>query len=107
MSLSLKYYVTVCGVRGLYGISPEQIMGSSVSVKYEYKDGKPVLMREPKVFVVDDYAGKPVAINLFIGKRPVAAFGNSDGDRKMLEWTGSGEGPWLMMLVSYEDPIRE
>jgi phosphoglycolate phosphatase-like HAD superfamily hydrolase len=91
----------------VYGIPPEQVVGSSIATKYEYKDGKPVLLRLPKVFFIDDHAGKPVGINLFIGKRPAAAFGNSTGDREMLEWTGAGEGVRLMMLVLHDDVERE
>lgn len=90
-----------------YGIPPEQVVGSSIATHYEYQDGKPVLMREPKVFFIDDHAGKPIGINLFIGKRPYAAFGNSDGDRQMLEWTGAGGGARLMMLVYHDDSVRE
>jgi hypothetical protein len=66
-----------------------------------------VLMRLPKVHFIDDKAGKPVGINEFIGRRPVAAFGNSDGDRQMLEWTGAGDGARLMMLVFHDDAERE
>jgi phosphoserine phosphatase len=91
----------------LYGLPVEQVVGSSVVTKYEEKDGKPVLMREPSVFFVDDKVGKPVGINLFIGKRPYAAFGNSTGDREMLEWTGAGNGARLMMLVLHDDSERE
>jgi phosphoserine phosphatase len=91
----------------VYGIPPEQVIGSSIETKYEMKDGKPVLMRLPKVHFIDDKAGKPVGINEFIGRRPVAAFGNSDGDRQMLEWTGAGEGARLMMLVLHDDAERE
>ncbi len=91
----------------VYGIPPEQVVGSSILTKYEYQDGKPVLMREPKVFFIDDNAGKPVGINLFIGKRPYAAFGNSPGDKQMLEWTQAGDGARLMMLVLHDDPARE
>jgi hypothetical protein len=82
-------------------------VGSSIVAKYEDKDGRPVLMREPKVFFVDDGPGKAVGINLFIGKRPQAAFGNSDGDRQMLEWTGAGSGARLRMLVLHDDARRE
>jgi phosphoglycolate phosphatase-like HAD superfamily hydrolase len=92
---------------GVYGIPPEQVVGSSIATKYEYRDGKPVLLRLPKVFFIDDHAGKPVGINLFIGKRPAAAFGNSTGDRQMLEWTGAGDGVRLMMLVYHDDAERE
>jgi len=91
----------------VYGISPEQVIGSSIETKYEMKDGKPVLMRLPKVHFIDDKAGKPVGINEFIGRRPVAAFGNSDGDREMLEWTDAGGGARLMMLVFHDDAERE
>ena len=91
----------------IYSIPPEQVVGSSILTKYEYKDGKPVLMREPKVFFIDDHAGKAIGINLFIGKRPYAAFGNSGGDREMLEWTQAGDGARLMMLVYHDDAERE
>ncbi|MEJ2428437.1 MAG: HAD family hydrolase [Deltaproteobacteria bacterium] len=91
----------------VYGIPPEQVIGSSIETKYEIKDGKPVLMRLPKVYFIDDKAGKPVGINMFIGRRPVAAFGNSAGDRQMLEWTGAGSGSRLMMLVFHDDAKRE
>jgi phosphoglycolate phosphatase-like HAD superfamily hydrolase len=91
----------------VYGIPPEQVIGSSIETKYEMKDGKPVLMRLPKVHFIDDKAGKPVGINEFIGRRPVAAFGNSGGDRQMLEWTGAGSGSRLMMLVFHDDAKRE
>ena len=82
-------------------------MGSSIATKYEVRDGKPVLTREPKIFFIDDHAGKAIGINLFIGKRPVAAFGNSGGDREMLEWTGAGDGARLMILVLHDDAERE
>jgi phosphoglycolate phosphatase-like HAD superfamily hydrolase len=91
----------------VYGIPVEQVVGSSIATKYEYQDGEPVLMREPEVFFVDDKAGKAIGINLFIGKRPIAAFGNSGGDREMLEWTGAGDGARLKMLVLHDDAERE
>jgi hypothetical protein len=91
----------------VYGVPVEQVVGSSIATKYEAQDGRPVLMREPKVFFVDDKAGKAIGINLFIGKRPYAAFGNSGGDREMLEWTGAGPGARLMMLVLHDDAARE
>jgi phosphoserine phosphatase len=91
----------------VYGVPPEQVIGSSIETKYEIKDGKPVLMRLPKVHFIDDKAGKPVGINEFIGRRPLVAFGNSDGDRQMLEWTGAGSGARLMMLVFHDDAKRE
>ena len=91
----------------VYGIPPEQVIGSSIVTKYEAEGGVPVLMRMPRVFFIDDGDGKAIGINLFIGKRPVAAFGNSDGDREMLEWTGAGGGARLKMLVYHDDNDRE
>jgi hypothetical protein len=91
----------------VYGVPPEQVVGSSILTKYEIRDGEPVLMREPKPFFVDDGPGKAVGINLFIGKRPQIAFGNSNGDREMLEWTTSGEGARLGFLVLHDDAERE
>jgi hypothetical protein len=83
------------------------VIGSRIETQYEIKDGRPVLMRLPKLHFIDDKAGKPVGINEFIGRRPIAAFGNSAGDRQMLEWTGAGGGARLMMLVFHDDPERE
>ncbi len=91
----------------VYGIPPEQVVGSTIKTKYEKQDGKPVLMRLPEIGFIDDKAGKPVGINTFIGRRPIAAFGNSAGDREMLEWTGAGGGARLMMLVFHDDDKRE
>ena len=91
----------------VYGVPQEQVVGSSILTKYEDHDGKGVLLREPKVFFVDDRGGKPVGINLFIGKRPHAAFGNSTGDQQMLEYTQGGDGARLMMLVYHDDAARE
>ena len=91
----------------VYGIPPEQVVGSTIQTKYEVKDGQPVLMRLAKIDFIDDKAGKPVGINKFIGRRPIAAFGNSAGDREMLEWTGAGSGARLMMLVFHDDADRE
>jgi phosphoserine phosphatase len=91
----------------VYGVPPEQVIGSSIETKFEDNGGQPVLMRLPKVFFIDDHAGKAVGINLFIGKRPFAAFGNSAGDREMLEWTGAGDGVRLKMLVYHDDTERE
>ncbi len=91
----------------VYGVPPEQVVGSSIVTKYDNSSGKPVLMREPKVFFIDDGPGKAVGINMFIGKRPCAAFGNSGGDAAMLEWTQAGDGARLMMLVLHDDATRE
>jgi hypothetical protein len=91
----------------VYGIPPEQVVGSSIKTKYEMLDGKPVLIRLAEIDFIDDKAGKPVGINSHIGRRPVAAFGNSDGDREMLEWTQAGGGARLMMLVHHDDAARE
>ncbi len=91
----------------VYGIPPEQVVGSSIKTKFEYREGKPILMRLPELDFIDDKAGKPVGINSHIGRRPIAAFGNSDGDREMLEWTQVGGGARLMMLVHHDDAGRE
>ena len=92
----------------VYGVPPEQVIGSAGQTKYGVgKDGKPTLTKLPKVLLVDDKAGKPEAINLVIGRRPYAAFGNSSGDQQMLEWTGGGDGARLMMLVHHDDATRE
>ncbi len=90
-----------------YGVPPEQVVGSSIKTKYEWRDGKPVLVRLPAMDFIDDKAGKPVGINSHIGRRPIAAFGNSDGDQQMLEWTQAGVGAKLMMLVHHDDARRE
>jgi phosphoglycolate phosphatase-like HAD superfamily hydrolase len=91
----------------VYGIPPEQVVGSSGVVKFELRDGKPVLVKEPKVEFVDDGPGKPVGINRFIGRRPVLAFGNSDGDQQMLEYTAGGSGLRFMGIVHHTDAERE
>lgn len=91
----------------VYGIPPEQVIGSSIKTKYEVRDGKPVLMRLPEIDFIDDKAGKVVGINKFIGKRPIAAFGNSDGDFEMLEWTTSAPGRRLGVIVHHDDAERE
>jgi len=91
----------------VYGIPPEQVIGSSIQVKFEMRDGKPVLVRLPEVDFIDDKAGKPVGIHKFIGRRPIAAFGNSDGDLQMLQWTDTGEGARLMMFGHHTDAERE
>ena len=91
-----------------YGIPPEQVVGSAGQTTYGYdKDGKPILTKEAKLLVNDDNAGKPEGIHLMIGRRPHAAFGNSTGDRQMLEYTGAGDGARLMMLVLHDDAQRE
>jgi len=94
-------------VEKAYGIPPEQVVGSSIRTKLEMRDGRPVLVRLPEVDFIDDKAGKPVGINSRIGRRPIASFGNSDGDREMLEWTQAGLGPRLMVLVRHDDDKRE
>ena len=92
----------------VYGIPPEQVVGSAGGTKFGYdKNGKPFLTKEPKLLLNDDKAGKPEGIHLMIGRRPHAAFGNSDGDREMLEYTGAGDGARLMMLVLHDDAQRE
>jgi phosphoglycolate phosphatase-like HAD superfamily hydrolase len=92
----------------VYGIPPEQVVGTAGGTKYEYgKDGKPFLTKEPKLLLNDNNAGKPEGIHLMIGRRPYAAFGNSTGDREMLEWTGAGAGARLMMLLLHDDAKRE
>ena len=91
----------------VYGVPPEQVVGSSIEVKYEVRDGEPVLTRLPEINFVNDGAGKPVGIHRHIGRRPILAFGNSDGDFEMLEWTTTGEGPRLGLLVHHDDAGRE
>jgi len=93
--------------QSVYGIPPEQVIGSSIKTQFEMKDGKPVLMRLPEINFIDDKTGKPVGINMYIGRRPIAAFGNSDGDLQMLQWTAAGDGARLMMLVFHDDATRE
>jgi hypothetical protein len=92
----------------VYGIPPEQVVGTAGSTKYSYAtDGKPILTKEPKLLLNDNDAGKPEGIHLMIGRRPHAAFGNSTGDQQMLEYTGAGEGARLKMLVLHDDAERE
>jgi hypothetical protein len=90
-----------------YGIPPEQVIGSQQDVKFEMKDGKPVLTREPRFAFIDDGPGKPVGIYRHIGKRPIAAFGNSDGDLQMLQVTAAGQGRSLALIVHHDDAHRE
>jgi hypothetical protein len=100
-------FVRVYSAR-VYGIPPEQVVGSVGETKLGYdKDGKAFLTKEPKLLLNDDHAGKPEGIHMMIGRRPYAALGNSVGDRQMLEWTGSGDGARLMMLVLHDDAKRE
>jgi phosphoglycolate phosphatase-like HAD superfamily hydrolase len=92
----------------VYGIPPEQVIGTAGGTTFGYdRDGKPFLTNEPKLLLNDDKAGKPEGIHLMIGRRPYAAFGNSNGDREMLEWTGAGTGARLKMLLLHDDPRRE
>jgi hypothetical protein len=86
----------------VYGLPPSHVIGSAGKVKYEYREGKPVLMKLPELLFIDDKGGKPEGINLIIGKRPIIAFGNSDGDRQMLEWTNG-----LQILIHHDDAERE
>jgi phosphoglycolate phosphatase-like HAD superfamily hydrolase len=91
----------------VYGIPPEQVVGSSIKTKFEMRDGKPVLVRLPEIGFIDDKAGKPVGIQMHIGRRPIAAFGNSDGDLQMLQWTTAGPGPRFGLYVHHTDAERE
>lgn len=90
-----------------YGIPPEQVVGSSGGLKYEVRDGKPVIVKLPEINLNDDKEGKPVGIQRHIGRRPVMAFGNSDGDFQMLEWTTAGAGPRFGLIVHHTDGERE
>lgn len=94
-------------VERVYGIPPEQVVGSRGKLKFEMKDGKPVLMKLPEIDLVDDGPGKPVGIQQVIGRRPIAAFGNSDGDQQMLEWTTAGTGARFALIVHHTDAERE
>ena len=91
----------------VYGIPPEQVIGSSIKVKFEMQAGKPVLVRLPELDFFDDKEGKPIAIHQQIGRRPIAAFGNSDGDLQMLQWTTAGQGPRFALYVHHTDAERE
>jgi len=91
----------------VYGIPPEQVIGSSIKTKFELRDGIPVLVRLPEINFIDDGAGKPVGINQHIGRRPIAAFGNSDGDLQMLQWTTAGQVPRFALYVHHTDGERE
>jgi hypothetical protein len=94
--------------KDVYGVPVEQVVGTAGETKYSYgKDGKPILTKEPKLLLNDNDAGKPEGIHFMIGRRPVAAFGNSTGDRQMLEYTAAGDGLHLEMLVLHDDATRE
>jgi hypothetical protein len=91
----------------VYGIPPEQVVGSSGKLKFELRDGTPVLVKLPEIDLIDDKEGKPVGIQSHIGRRPIAAFGNSDGDLPMLQWTTAGKGPRFALIVHHTDAERE
>jgi len=91
----------------VYGVPPEQVIGSSIKTEFEMLSTGPVIKRLPEIDFIDDKAGKPVAINKFIGRRPIAAFGNSDGDLQMLQWTAAGEGLRFCLYVHHTDADRE
>jgi len=91
----------------VYGIPPEQVVGSAIRAKYEIRNGEPMLIRLPEIEFIDDKAGKPEGISRAIGRRPIAAFGNSDGDFEMLEWTTSAPGKRLGLIVHHTDAERE
>ena len=91
----------------VYGIPPEQVVGTSLKTKFELRNGQPVLVSLPAIDFIDDNAGKPVGIQSHIGRRPIAAFGNSDGDRQMMQWTAAGGGPHFCLFVHHTDSRRE
>jgi phosphoserine phosphatase len=91
----------------VYGIAPENVIGSMIDLGLEYRDGEPVLVKRPGIVHVDDGPGKPVAIHRHIGRRPLMAFGNSDGDLEMLQYTAAGKGPRFCMLIHHTDSVRE
>jgi hypothetical protein len=91
----------------VYGIPAEQVIGSSGKVKFEMRDGQPVLVKLPEINFIDDKEGKPVGIHQYIGKKPIAAFGNSDGDLQMLQWTDSNNKESLKVLIHHTDAERE
>jgi len=91
----------------VYGVPPEQVVGSGIETRYEVRDGAPALVRLPKIDFINDGPGKPVGINRAIGRRPIFAFGNSDGDFQMLEWTTAGGGPGFAGIVHHDDAKRE
>ena len=91
----------------VYGVPPEQVVGSSIKTKFEMCDGRPTLFRLPELNFIDDKAGKPVGINEYIGRHPIAAFGNSDGDIEMLQWTTMAGGARFGLIVHHTDAERE
>ena len=91
----------------IYGVPPEQVIGTSIRTKFELRNGEPVLVRLPEINFIDDGEDKPVGIQMHVGRRPVAAFGNADGDLQMLQWTAGGPGRRLMLLVDHTDAERE
>ncbi len=91
----------------VYGIPRERVIGSSIKLKYELRDGQPAVIRLPEINFIDDHEGKPVGIEQTVGRRPIVAFGNSDGDYEMLRWTTSGPGPRLGVIVHHTDAARE
>ena len=113
--MDFKTYIVSAGgrdfmrpwVEEVYGIPPEQVIGSSMKTTYEFRDGQPVIVREPEIGFINDKEAKPVAIHRIIGRRPLAAFGNSDGDLQMLQWTAASEGTRFMLLVHHTDEERE
>ena len=91
----------------VYGIPPERVIGSSIAAAYEVRDGEPVIVKKPSIDLIDDHEGKPVGIHRYIGRRPILAVGNSDGDFEMLEYTTAGSGPRLGVIVHHDDSERE
>jgi phosphoserine phosphatase len=91
----------------VYGIPPEQVIGSSIVTTFELRDGRPALLRQAKIDFIDDKAGKPVGIHARIGRRPIAAFGNSDGDLQMMQYTAAGAGCKFCLFVHHDDAERE
>jgi hypothetical protein len=114
-SVGFRTYIVTGGGQGfvrvfserVYGIPPEQVVGTAGAMSFQYGAKGPVLIKEPKLLLNDDNAGKPEGINLVIGRRPYLAFGNSTGDRQMLEYTKGGGGVRLAMLVLHDDGKRE
>jgi hypothetical protein len=94
-------------VEKAYGIPPEQVVGSSERLQFELRDGQPTMLRLPESDFVDNFAGKALGIQKFIGRRPIIAFGNSDGDEQMLEWTAAGKGLRFVALIHHDDEKRE